>query len=63
QVKTFRDWSRFTDQVGWRTSYGAAATAVRRIDRKLGRSGLKRFIDSVLQGADFDDTLEKTGAF
>ncbi len=63
QVKTFRDWSRFTKDVGWRTSYGAAATAVRRLDRKLGRSGLKRFIDRVLQGADFDETLAKTKVF
>lgn len=63
KVRTFGDWSRFTDEVGWRTSYGAAATAVRRLDRKLGRKGLRRFIEQVLAGEDFDQTLKDTGVF
>lgn len=62
-VKTFGDWSRFSADVGWRTSYGAAATAVRRLDRKLGRKGLRQFIDRVLAEDDFEDALAKTGVF
>ena len=63
KVRTFADWTQFSNDVGWRVSYGAAAEAVRRLDRKLGRKGLRRFVDKVLSGADFDKALAATDVF
>ena len=63
QAKTFSEWSTFTRKVGWRVSYGAAATAVRRLNRKVGRKGLRQLIDQVLAGENFEQLIKDTGVF
>ncbi len=56
-VRTFEDWRQFNETVGWRAAYGAAAAAVRRLDNRLGRDGLRRFVQRVVGGEDFDAAL------
>ena len=63
QARTFSQWSKFNEKVGWRTSYGAAATAVRRLNRKVGRKGLRHLIDRVLAGENFEQLIKDTGVF
>lgn len=63
QARTFSEWSAFTDKVGWKTSYGAAALAVRRLNRKIGQKGLRQLVDRVLAGEDFEQLIKETGVF
>lgn len=61
RLRTFADWQAYTESAGWRMSYGAAATAVRSLKRRLGDDGMKMFLARVLAGEDFDRVLAEVG--
>ena len=63
-ITTASNWSTWTAMSRHRPAaemYGAAATLVAEIDRKLGRHGLKKLVDDVAAGADFDEEYAKLG--
>ena len=57
KARNFRVWNRLHRVHHWSETYGAAARLVREIDEKIGRDGLKSFINKVRNGADFEETL------
>ena len=57
--ETLQQWLTHTRAVGWRASYGAAAAAVRRIERRVGREGLRRMVERLADGQSFDAALSE----
>ena len=54
-------WAKHVEKVGWRTAYGASATRVRKLERAIGRDGLKRFVDRLVREGDLSILLRKVG--
>lgn len=50
-------WSKLIKSRGWRDTYGAAAARVKAYADVIGRTGLRRVIDEVIKGADFETAL------
>lgn len=59
QSVTFWDWNSFVNKRDWSAAYGAAASLVSDINRKLGRAGMRQLIDRSLNGEHFDDVLHE----
>lgn len=55
-------WNAHSKRVGWRTAYGAAATRVRQLQRRIGNDGLKRFVDRLIREGDLDGLLKRAAA-
>lgn len=53
-ARRLSDWNRIRPTRDWRDRYGAAARLVREIEETVGRDGLRRMIERVGGGADFD---------
>lgn len=53
------DWARYTERVGWRTAYGAARTRVRQLERRIGRAGLRRFVDRLIRDGDLTGLMRR----
>lgn len=51
------DWARLVDRHGWRAMYGAATQRVVAYERRIGRDGLRRVVERVAAGEDFDAAL------
>lgn len=51
-------WTQHARKVGWRTAYSASATRVRQLERRIGRDGLKRFVDRLVWEGDLPRLLE-----
>lgn len=61
-ARRFYSWGSFVRARGWADAYGAAASSVARIERKVGEKGLHELINRTLAGEDFDAVLaELTG--
>ncbi len=52
------DWSQHAERVGWRTAYSAASTRVRQLERRIGRPGLKRFVERLVRDGDLPGLLD-----
>ena len=52
-------WARYTERVGWRTAYGAARTRVRQLERRIGRAGLRRFVEQLVREGDLAGLLRR----
>ena len=50
-------WSRMVAAHGWRDSYAAAVTRVAGYEQRIGRGGLRRVVEAVISGADFETAL------
>lgn len=50
-------WMRLVDEHGWRVVYGAATQRVASIEKRVGRDGLRRIIERIISGEDFDTAL------
>lgn len=55
----FGEWSRHAERVGWRTAYSAASTRVRQLERRIGRPGLKRFVERLVRDGNLPGLLER----
>ena len=51
------DWAQHSERVGWRTAYGAAATRVRRLHRRLGDKELLEFVERLAVEGGLNDKL------
>lgn len=56
-AEDFFSWRRLREGRDWRDSYGAAATLVAEIERRLGADGLRTLIETVEAGTPFDVAL------
>lgn len=52
-------WAQYTGRVGWRAAYGAARTRVRQLERRIGRDGLRRFVDRLARDGDLAGLLQR----
>ena len=52
-------WAQYTGRVGWRAAYGAAATRVRQVQRRIGRAGLRRFVARLVRDGDLAGLLDR----
>jgi len=56
------EWSAHANRVGWRTAYGAAATRVRQLERRIGRDGLWPFVKMLIRDGNLDEMLKRAEA-
>lgn len=54
QAHRFGPWTRAVDQMGWKSAYGAALDLVAGVAETAGPDALRRFIEQVAAGGDFD---------
>lgn len=59
KTRTLQDWGRLHQDQDWRETYGAAMSVVLAMDAELGRNGLRDFVVTVGEGADFEAELQK----
>ncbi len=55
-------WAKYTEQVGWREAYGAAATRVRQIERRIGRDGLKSLVRRLVNEGNLAELMMRAEA-
>ncbi len=56
---TYWDWGDFVKARGWRDAYGSASALVARIDREVGKDGLRRLINRSSKGETFGTVLKE----
>ncbi len=52
-------WSAHAEHVGWQTAYGAAATRVRQLQRRIGNEGLRRFVLKLVREGRIEELIAK----